>query len=206
MTKDRYVLIEDYFEPTAIQDNENKILYEQNNFDMNKLCEILNKQLLQIEQLKADVKKRTKIIEKGNQKLIEYYNEKINELDKEYNDDLEERFKEIELLKKEQERLKKEVLESNQTIYDEENNIILCGDCYCISNFVREKIDKIKHLQQQLKDIRDENILLKDANKNLYEKVKKVRKEVCDSIIKNIAVEMIKSKLYVKFDDLKNIL
>lgn len=54
-------------------------------------------------------------------------------------------------LKVENEKLKEELKENNKTIWDENEQAVLCGDGYCTSNFVREKIAKIKQLEQQLK-------------------------------------------------------
>lgn len=58
MNKGRYVIIEDELglEPNAIQDDVDKVLYEQDNYDMNKICNLLNKQDQQIEALQEQLK------------------------------------------------------------------------------------------------------------------------------------------------------
>ena len=63
---------------------------------LHSLKEYKDKQLAELE---AKIKKQEDLIEKGNQKLLDYYNQKIYELDKDYNEDLEERLKENEALK-----------------------------------------------------------------------------------------------------------
>jgi len=72
-----------------------------------------------------------------------------------------------------------------EDFYREDNKAILCGDCYCTSNFVREKIDSIKLLEQQLteKDAEIERMKELDkatseslyASRELYEKEKTKR-------------------------------
>jgi len=100
-------------------------------------------------------------------------------------DSIQEDEQQILQLKAENERLKEELEECNKTIYDEDNKAILCGDCYCTSNFVREKIDSIKLLEQQLteKDAEIERMKELDkatseslyASRELYEKEKTKR-------------------------------